>query len=406
MRILIITQYFWPENFKINSLSIELKNKGHEVFVLTGLPNYPNGKISKEYSFWKNNNEVWNGIKIYRSKLLPRFSGKGIHLFFNYISFAFLSSIKLLLSINQKPDLIFVYEPSPITVGIPALAANYKFSGVPIFFWVQDLWPDSLKDTGAFKSKFILNSVDKLTRYIYMKSEIILVQSEAFTDYILKQGVPLKKIKYFPNPTEKFYNVISPKKEYSDLFPIGFNLIFAGNIGEAQSFDTLIDAAYKLKQLNYPIYWNILGDGRAKEHFIKKIIQLKLEDNFIFMGSFKSEEMPLFFACADALVVSLKKSKIFSLTIPAKVQSYLACGKPIIGSIDGEGARIITESGAGYVSPSENSDNLVSNIVKLYNLSNFERSMLGKNGRAYFEREFSMEILINKLENIFKIKSY
>jgi glycosyltransferase involved in cell wall biosynthesis len=404
MRILIITQYFWPENFKINTLSIELKNNGHEVIVLTGLPNYPNGRIFKDYSFWKNNDEKWSGIKIYRSKLIPRFSGKGFFLFLNYISFAFFSLFKL-LSLDKTPDLIFVYEPSPITVGIPALAATYKFKRVPIFFWVQDLWPDSLKDTGAINSKFVLNSVDKLTKFIYKKSEVILVQSKAFTNYINKQGVPLNKIIYFPNPTEKFYNIAVTKKEYSNLFPKGFNLIFAGNIGEAQSFDTLIDAAHKLKQLKYPIYWNILGDGRSKEEFIKKIVLLQLEDNFKFMGSFKSEEMPMFFACADALVVSLKKSKIFSLTIPAKVQSYLACGKPIIGSIDGEGAKIITESGAGYASPSEDSDNLVMNIIKLYKLTDFERATLGKNGRAYFEKEFSMEILISKLENIFNHKS-
>jgi glycosyltransferase involved in cell wall biosynthesis len=405
MRILIITQYFWPENFKINSLAIELQNKGHSVTVLTGLPNYPTGKISPGYSFWKNNNETWNGIKIYRSKLIPRFSGKGINLFFNYISFAFFASLKLIFTKNEKPDLIFVYEPSPITVGIPAIVAKKRFNSIPIYFWVQDLWPDSLKDTGAFKNEFILNAVDKLTRYIYKKSDFILVQSEAFVEYIVKQGVPSNKIKYFPNPTEKFYNIYDIKIEYSKLFSNGFNLIFAGNIGEAQSFDTLIEAAYKLRRLNYPIFWNIFGDGRAKEQFSRKVIELNLEDNFKFHGTFKSEEMPSLFACADALVVSLKKSKIFSLTIPAKVQSYLACGKPIIGSIDGQGARIIKQAKAGLVSDSEDVHNLVSNIIQLYNLSEIERTTLGLNGRAYFEKEFSMEILVDKLENIFKLKS-
>lgn len=405
MHILIVTQYFWPENFKINFLALELKNKGHDVFVMTGLPNYPDGKIANLYSFWKNNDEVWNGIKIYRSKLIPRFSGKGVHLFFNYISFAIFSSIKILLTVHQKPDLIFVYEPSPITVGIPAIVAKKKFGKVPIFFWVQDLWPDSLKDTGAFNNKYILKLADKLTRYIYNNSEVILVQSEAFVNYIVNQGVSINKIKYFPNPTEKFYNLVQINANYSTTFPKGFNIIFAGNIGEAQSFDTLIDAAFKLKQLNYPVYWNILGNGRARSYYEKKALQLNLLDNFIFKGSYKSEEMPLFFACGDALIVSLKKSKIFSLTIPAKVQSYLACGKPIIGSIDGEGAKIISESGAGFVSPSEDSDKLVENIIKLYNLSDEARIKLGKNGRAYFESEFSMEILINKLENIFNSKS-
>jgi colanic acid biosynthesis glycosyl transferase WcaI len=404
MRILIITQYFWPENFKINSLSLELKNNGHDVSVLTGLPNYPTGKISAGYSFWKNNNETWNGIKIYRSRLMPRFSGKGVYLFFNYISFALFASIKLLFSIKEKPDLIFVYEPSPITVGIPAIVAKKKFKNIPIFFWVQDLWPDSLKDTGAFNNKFILNAVDKLTRYIYKKSDLVLVQSEAFTEYIIKQGVPLNKIKYFPNPTENFYNLKKVEFAYSKLFPIGFNLIFAGNIGEAQSFDTLIEAAQKLKQLKYPIFWNIFGDGRTREQFSRRVVELNLEENFIFKGTFKSEEMPSLFACADALVVSLKKSKIFSLTIPAKVQSYLACGKPIIGSIDGEGAKIIKQARAGLVSASEDVDNLVANIIQLYNLSETERTTLGLNGRVYFEKEFSMDILIDKLEIIFESK--
>ncbi len=404
MRILIITQYFWPENFKINSLSLELKNNGHDVTVLTGLPNYPKGKIASGYSFWKNNNETWNSIKIYRSKLIPRFSGKGIYLFINYISFALFASIKLFFKIKEKPDLIFVYEPSPITVGIPAIVAKNKFKNIPIYFWVQDLWPDSVKDTGSLNNKFILNSIDKLTRHIYKKSDLILVQSEAFIEYIIKQGVASKKIKYFPNPTEEFYNIKEVELAYSQLFPIGFNLIFAGNIGEAQSFGTLLEAAYKLKQLKYPIFWNIFGDGRAKEQFIRKVIELNLEENFIFQGTFKSEEMPSLFACADALVVSLKKSKIFSLTIPAKVQSYLACGKPIIGSIDGEGARIIKQAQAGLVSASEDVHNLVANIIQLYNLSEMERIALGLNGRLYFEKEFSMEILIDKLENIFKSK--
>ncbi len=397
MRILIITQYFWPENFKINSLATELQNRGHEIEVLTGMPNYPNGRIFKGYSFFKKNIEYWNNIKIYRSILIPRFSGSGVNLFLNYTSFAFFASIKL-LSIRQKPDLIFVYEPSPITVGIPAIFARFKFKGTRIFFWVQDLWPDSLKDAGSIKNKTLLNIADSITRLIYKKCDLILVQSKAFIDYIHNQGVEKNKIKYFPNPTEKFYKAVDVQNDYKIHFPDGFNLIFAGNVGEAQGFDTLILTAQKLNQLNIPIYWNILGDGRSKNQYIKKISKLNLSKNFIFHGSFSAEEMPYFFTCGDALIVSLKKSKIFSMTIPAKVQSYLACGKPIIASLDGEGARIIEESNSGYVSPSEDVEKLLNNIIKLYNLSNQDKKLLGLNARKYFEREFSFDILINKFE--------
>ncbi len=404
MRILVVTQYFWPENFKINSLTLELKNKGHEVTVLTGLPNYPRGSFFAGYSFWKNNNEIWNDIKIFRSKLIPRYSGNSIYLFLNYLSFVIFSSLKVIFSLNIKPDIILVYEPSPITVGIPAILAKKKYNNIPIYFWVQDLWPDSLKDTGAINNSVILSLVDKLTRYIYNNSNVILVQSEAFIDYIIKQGIPADKIKYFPNNTEKFYDIRDVQVKYKKSFPVGLNLIFAGNIGEAQSFETLILTALKLKKLNYPIYWNIFGDGRSKEHFYRKVLELKLEENFIFRGSIKSEEMPIYFACADALIVSLKKSKIFSLTIPAKIQSYLACGKPIIGSIDGEGAKIINIANAGFVSNSEDIDGLVSNIIKFFNLKESERLILGMNGRKYFEKEFATDILIDKIENIFKNK--
>jgi glycosyltransferase involved in cell wall biosynthesis len=403
MRILIVTQYFWPENFKINSLANELKIRGHKIVVLTGLPNYPSGKIMEGYSLWKNNNEIWNEIQIYRSKIIPRYSGGGVNLFLNYISFVFFSSIKL-FSINTKIDLIFVYQPSPVTVGIPAILAKYRFKA-PIYFWVQDLWPDSLKDAGGLTNKLILGLVNTLTKFIYKKSKIILVQSKAFVSYILNQGVPISKIHYFPNPTENFYKVLEIDLNYINQFKNGFNLIFAGNIGEAQSFDTLIEAALILKKHNLPIFFNILGDGRAKDNYVNKVASLNLQDIFLFLGAYPPEVMPRYFSCADALIVSLKKSKIFSLTIPAKVQSYLACGKPIIGSIDGEGARIILESKAGYISSSEDANALANNIVLMYKLTKAERIQIGNNGREYFEKEFSMKILLKNFELVIKKES-
>ncbi len=398
MRILIVTQYFWPENFKINDIALALKERGHEVLILTGKPNYPNGKFSKGYTFFNKRIEFWNGIKIYRSPIIPRGKGKGIQLFVNYISFAIFASIKLLF-IKNKFDKIFVYEPSPITVGIPGIVAKYKFKA-PLYFWVQDLWPESISAAGGINNKSIITVLDWLTRFIYKHSKKVLVQSKAFIPYILNQNTEKDKLVYYPNSTENYYVELSTDQELLKTLPKGIKLMFAGNIGEAQSFDTLLKAASILKKELIDVKWIILGDGRMKGYVNQKIKELNLEDNFYLLGAFPSTEMPKYFSCADALVVSLKKDPIFALTIPSKIQSYLACGKPIITSLDGEGAKIIEEANAGFTSPSEDCEGLVANIKKFLILSNEEQKKLGQNGKAYFSIEFEREILVDRLEKI------
>lgn len=398
MRILIVTQYFWPENFKINDIALALKERGHEVLILTGKPNYPNGKFSKGYTFFNKRIEFWNGIKIYRSPIIPRGKGKGIQLFVNYISFAIFSSIKLLF-IKNKFDKIFVYEPSPITVGIPGIVAKYKFKA-PLYFWVQDLWPESISAAGGINNKSIITVLDWLTRFIYKHSKKVLVQSKAFIPYIINQNTKKDKLVYYPNSSENYYVELSTDQELLKTLPKGIKLLFAGNIGEAQSFDTLLQAASILKKELIDVKWIILGDGRMKDYVNQKIKELNLGDNFFLLGAFPSTEMPKYFSCADALIVSLKKDPIFALTIPSKIQSYLACGKPIITSLDGEGSKIIRESNAGFTGPSEDYAGLVTNVKKFLNLSKEEQKILGQNGRAYFNIEFEREILVDRLEKI------
>ena len=398
MRILIVTQYFWPENFKINDIALALKERGHEVLILTGKPNYPNGKFTKGYTFFNKRIEFWNGIKIYRSPIIPRGKGKGIQLFVNYISFSIFASIKLLF-IKNKFDKIFVYEPSPITVGIPGIVAKYKFKA-PLYFWVQDLWPESISAAGGINNKSVIAVLDWLTRFIYKHSKKVLVQSKAFIPYILNQNTEKDKLVYYPNSTENYYKVLSTDQELLKTLPKGIKLLFAGNIGEAQSFDTLLKAASILKKELIDVKWIILGDGRMKGYVNQKIKELNLEDNFYMLGAFPSTEMPKYFSCVDALLVSLKKDPIFALTIPSKIQSYLACGKPIITSLDGEGSKIIEEANAGFTSPSEDCEGLVANIKKFLTLSNEEQKTLGQNGRAYFNIEFEREILVDRLEKI------
>ena len=400
MRILIVTQYFWPESFPINDLALALKDRGHDVEIFTGKPNYPKGEFTNGYTFLNKRVDNWNGIKIYRSPLIPRGSGKGIQLFINYFSFAFFASIRLLF-IKGHFDKIFVYEPSPITVGIPGIVSKLKFKA-PMFFWVQDLWPESISAAGGVKNKFVLGLFNWLTKLIYNNSTKVLVQSKAFIPYILSQKIPVEKLIYYPNSTENYYKILSPDKNILRTLPMGIKLMFAGNIGESQSFETLLKAAVILKNENINVHWIILGEGRMKKFVEQRIIELGLERYFHLLGAYPGTEMPKYFSCADALIVSLKKDPVFAHTIPSKIQSYMACGKPIITSLDGEGSRIIDEAHAGFTSPAEDSLALTNSIKKFLSLNVSEQKILGKNARVYFDKEFERELLVDKLEEILK----
>jgi glycosyltransferase involved in cell wall biosynthesis len=402
LRILIITQYFYPENFRINDVCLGLKERGHEVVVLTGKPNYPNGKYFNGYGWFIKSKENWNDIKIYRSNLFLRGNGIGIRLMLNYFSFAFFASLKV-FTIKGQFDKIFIFAPSPITVGIPGIFARKKFNA-KTFLWIHDLWPESIKIAGGIDKKWVLKIVDNLTRYIYSKMDKLLIQSKGFISYLEGQNVNPNKIIYYPFYAETFYKIEKPETSYLKKLPNGFKLLFAGNIGEGQSFETLLSAAKIIKNKKIPITWIVFGEGRLKEFVLNEISKNNLSDSFILMGSLPPVEMPKYFACVDALLVSLKKSNIFSITIPGKLQSYLACGRPIIGSLDGVGAEIINEAKAGYTSSAESADELANQIIKIYNTPNEIRNQMGVNARNYFEAEFEREILLDKLEYLLKEK--
>ena len=398
MKLLLISQYFYPENFKINDLIFSLKDRGHEITVLTGKPNYSKTNFFDGYGWKSDDFETINDIPVYRANLFSRRKGGAIRLFLNYISFAILALIKV-RKIKGSFDAIFVYQTSPVTVGIPAIFAKKLFK-TPIYFWVQDLWPESLTAAGGIKNKLVLGFFNSLTKWIYNQSKKVLIQSDGFREYILNQGIPNDKIIFYPNPTEDFYKPLKEGKEYQELFQKElFNIVFAGKIGEAQSFITIIEAINNIKEL--PVKVIVLGDGRYKETALSLMKERGLESHFNFLGSFPPTEMPKFFSHADALLVSLKKEKIFSLTIPAKIQSYLACGKPIIASIDGEGAKIVNDAKCGVTSPAEDSLKLSEGIKELAALDKSKRSEIGNNGRAYYKKEFDRNNLLEKLESIF-----
>lgn len=399
MHILIVTQYFWPENFRINDLALGLLERGHQVTVLTGVPNYPDGSFFEGYGYF-NKQQDYYGVKVLRVPLIPRGKGGGLRLALNYISFAAAASIAGPVLCRGKFDLIFVFEPSPITVGIPAVILK-KLTSTPILFWVQDLWPESLAATGAVKSQAILALVARLVTFIYQRCDRILIQARSFFDPVVRQGGEKDKIYYFPNAAESM--LTTPSRALIEIPPLpeGFKIMFAGNIGAAQDFETIIAAAHLLQRYS-DIHWIIVGDGRMRGWSEAEVKSRNLSGTVHFFGRYPPDAMPVFFSYADALLVTLKKEPIFALTIPSKIQSYLACGRPVIAALDGEGANIIEDAGAGVTCRSGAPDALARAVLKMYKTSKSEREKMGRSGKAYYEENFDRSMLLDKLEGWMK----
>lgn len=397
LRILIVSQYFWPEGFRVNDLAVGLRDRGHSVTVLTGMPNYPGGSLFPGYSLLGPRRELYQGMDVIRVPLLPRRKGKAVDLALNYLSFAGSASLLGPLRCRGEFDLIFVFEPSPVTVGIPALVMK-RAKRAPIVFWVQDLWPESLVATGAVRSPTMLRMVSKMASLIYRGCDRVLVTSRGFVPRVQALGVRPEQVRYFPQWAERTYQPMDLEKDAPEraAMPDGFRIVFAGNIGAAQGFPTILDAAEELRA-HPDIQWVILGDGRMRPWVEEQVRERKLRATVHLLGRYPMETMPRFFSLADAMLVTLKGDPILALTIPGKVQSYLACARPIIASVDGEGARVIEEAGAGVTCPPEDPKGLAQAVLELYHTPSSQRKRMGLSGRAYYEANFKREMLLDRL---------
>jgi glycosyltransferase involved in cell wall biosynthesis len=397
MHILIVSQYFWPENFRVNDLAVGLIERGHKVTVLTGIPNYPAGRFFKGYGLFKTDRDEYKGIRILRAPLVSRGSGKGIRLALNYVSFIITASIVGFFRCREKYDLIFVCQLSPVTVGLPALLLK-KARKIPILFWVLDLWPESLSATGAIGSSWFLSQVDKLVSFIYNRCDKIVVASKGYLTSVTEKGISVDRTGYLPNWYEPEYfgrNKLKDDPKIGKL-PEGFCVMFAGNIGVAQDFETILKAVAILRPYQ-DIYWVIVGDGRRYEWVRKQVALQGLEDTVHLLGRHPPERMYAFFAQADTMLVTLKADPAFGLTVPGKIQSYMACGRPIVASLDGEGAKLISESGAGLVSAAEDAEGLANSVKTLFRMPKRERERMGLRGKEYCNQNFDREILIDRV---------
>ncbi len=397
MRILIISQHFWPEEFLINSLAVNLQNKNLNVTVLTGHPNYPNGDFFENYHGWKFQKEVFdNKIEVYRVPMFPRKSGAAWHLILNYISFIISSSIfgPFLLR-KKKFDLIFIFATSPVFQAVPGIVLKF-IKKIPLIIWLQDLWPDVLKATGFVENRNLLALIGYFVSWIYRRSDLILVQSKAFMESVIEK-CPTANLKYHPNSSIEMNNKSSSLKlDISDKF----SLMFAGNFGKAQSLDTILEAAEVLKN-DEEIVFVLVGTGTELTKIKQKIEEKNL--NILLPGQFSFEEMPGIYQQASALIISLGDDPIVSKTIPSKLQTYMAVGKPIVAAMKGEGARLIVEAKAGYVSNPNDPIQFSKNILRLKSSNDKELSALGQNASKFYYENFESKLLLEKLLNHFEI---
>lgn len=395
MKILVISQYFWPEDFRINDICKGLKEEGHEVTVLTGLPNYPFGKVYDGYSFFNRGPKEYEGIKIKRCAVIPRGKDNAAMLALNYISFMVNASIKTIPLLFEKYDRVFVFQVSPITSAIPAIIYS-KVKKVPSYIYIQDLWPETFYSIININNKKIRKVFKRICNKIYNSFDNLLIASLGYEKILVQEGIKKEKLYYLPQWAEDFYSNVDETNEVDDD---KFTITFAGNIGKAQSVDTIIKAANLAKD-NKNIIWQIIGDGSEFENVKKMAQDFELTDTVKFVGRRPSSEMPKYFSKSQGLIVTLKDEEILRVTLPAKVQSYMAAGKPILAAISGEGKKVIEESRCGLVAEAEDFQELYKNAIKLYNMNMEQRKILGNLGKEYFNNKFTRTKLLNDLKNI------
>jgi colanic acid biosynthesis glycosyl transferase WcaI len=400
MRLLVVSQYFWPENFRVNEIVAEMVARGHDVTVLTGRPNYPEGVLHPGFVADPRSYSQYAGARVLRVPLRPRASGS-VRLALNYWSFVFWGCLlgPWLLR-GQAFDRIFVFETSPITSALPAILLK-RIKGAPLTMWVLDLWPDTLDAIGVVRSPRLLAWVGQLCRFIYRRCDLILGQSKAFADPIARWSGQPEKFRYFPNWVEEAIEKRHPVAIANELaaHAARFRILFTGNFGEAQDLSTVLEAAAIAKSRRADICWLLVGSGRAQESMQAQIDRLSLADTVYLLGRHPLERMPEFFAGADALLVSLKREPIFAMTVPGKLQSYLAAGKPVLAMLDGEGARIVEEGQCGLCSPAGNASALAASAVSLAQSTPEERQRMGRNGLSLANRHFDRNTLMNQLES-------
>lgn len=400
-RVLVVSQHYWPETFRITDICETWAAQGIEVDVLCGLPNYPKGEFFGGYSWNGPFDETHNGVHIYRAKEVRRKGNTSWRIFWNYISFPFFARFRIRKLLKNNYDAIFSYETSPVFMAYPALWFAKK-TKTPCTIYVLDLWPENLFASFSIQNKLLRRILTNVSLWHYKKADRLIAMSATMQNMLAHStGKNKDDIAVIPQYSEDFYATRPiPSPTISSFFPNDtFNIMFAGNISPAQSLDTLVLAAKQANEtLPNKVHYVIVGDGMYRTELEALCNQHGISHLFTFTGQYPATDIPAFQVAADALFVALNKSML-GVTIPAKVASYCAAGKPILASMDGEGAHVIDTSACGYSSPAEDAFALAENIQRIAQLSQAELAKMGENGFDYYEHHFQKSLLLGQLED-------
>ena len=403
MKICIFTNHFYPEDFKVNDIAFELAKQGYDITVLTAIPDYPKGKFFEGYSLFKRRRELVNGVNVIRLPIIPRGKGGAIRLVLNYVSYFFcLSIFTFFHSFFHTYDRIFVHLTSPFFIGVCArkMARQQK---IPLLFWVLDLWPESLISAGGISNPLIIKSQIRMVQKVYNQCDKILISSRGFEKSICEKGDYKDKLVYFPNWAEEVKGAAPIDFDIKEIKPFGeentFIILFAGNIGEAQNLDTVMEAAKLLKE-HKQVKFVFVGDGRRREHLQNLVKEYELEETVFFPGRFPIETMPVFMKAASVLLFSLKDELCFNLTVPAKVQFYMSQGKPILAMINGDGAELVKEADCGIAVNAGDYEALAKAVYSMSEMAKDDLEILGNNGKRFYRNNFTKEQRMNQLEQM------
>ena len=393
MRILIVSQYYYPEQFQINEIAPELVSRGHEVTLVCGIPNYPQGKIFDGYV--NRFEETIDGVKVIRCKIVPR-GHNPLSLIRNYISF-YRSANGVVDSLPDDYDVVLSYQLSPITMVIPAVRYKER-TGTPVLLYCLDLWPESAQAHVKFKKGLLYRYITRLSGKLYNACDRILVTSKPFIGYLSrKHRIPESKLCYLPQHADGSML----EQDFAKIENDGkVHFMYAGNIGAAQTLDVVIKAAAQLgKRSDYVV--DFVGDGSKRVELEGMVQKYGLAENFVFHGNQKRADMPSFYRKADVLLITLRGTNAVGDTMPGKLQTYMTVGKPILGAINGAANQVIEEAQCGSCVKAGDYEGLAK-LMKFFIEHPNEYDVCGKNARNYFRRHFTLEHYMEGLENELK----
>lgn len=390
MKILVICQHYWPENFRVTEICEALVERGHQVTALVGLPNYPTGIIPEEYKHGQNRRQERNGVRIRRCFEIGRRPGK-VGLAVNYVSYMASASIRALL-MKRDYDVIYAFSTSPVLMSLPA-ALLRCFTRKKYMIYVLDIWPACLAAMNVYEGSFLYAFMKRVSKWVYRKADTLIYSSKRFQGYLQEvHGIRVPDECYMPQFADDIFELDLPAKEPS----AEKQLVFAGNIGKVQAVEVLIQAAALLR--DEPVHWHIVGDGSNFENCMQLAQSLQLEEKVTFHGRKPLEDMPRYYAMADAMLVSMRNDLSVNDTLPGKVQSYMASGKPVLGSIAGETAYVLDRAQCGLCAPPDDPEAFAQIVRAFIRLE--DAAQMGQNGKAYYLKHFTKKIHMDKLEKM------